>query len=170
MNQFSFLKDEVLQKGEVFDQYVVIEEISRGGMGIIYKCQSSHRIVAVKFLLKQACDHISNKRLLREANVLAELQHPNIVSVYSAGVYKDQLYIVMEFIEGQPLETFSTASLTIHERVLLISRVFLLLRCFKSPQAKISQSICILAASLRTKTQQRDFECYGRLCDCAHRQ
>lgn len=127
MSQFPFLKDEVLQKGETFDQYVVIEEISRGGMGIIYKCRSSHRVVAVKFLLKQASDHISNKRLLREASVLAELQHPNIVSVYSAGVYKNQLYIVMEYIEGQPLETFPIASLTINERVLLIKKVALAL-------------------------------------------
>ncbi|WP_372368003.1 protein kinase [Candidatus Uabimicrobium sp. HlEnr_7] len=119
----AFIDSDFLKEGQVFDQYVVLEEIARGGMGVVYKCKTPHRIVAVKFLLQEGNSRISTKRFLREANVLGKLKHPSIVSVYSAGVYKNCLYIAMEFLEGQTLDSFSIQNMPLEERLILIKKI-----------------------------------------------
>lgn len=86
--------------------YVILGEIGRGGMGIVYKARDSAlgRIVALKVLPRRLSD---NERLLkrfrREAVAAAGLNHPNIVTVYATGCQEGRHYIAMEFVDGPSL-------------------------------------------------------------------
>ncbi|BBM84773.1 serine/threonine protein kinase [Candidatus Uabimicrobium amorphum] len=113
-----------ISQNHVFDNYQILDEIGRGGMGVVYKCKemSSQRIFAVKFLL-QNNKAISQKRFLREAKILGNLHHPNIISVYNAGVYEGHLYIVMELLRGQTLDDFVWENWSIRERVMIIEKI-----------------------------------------------
>jgi serine/threonine-protein kinase len=82
------------------------EEIGHGGMGSVYRARDLKlgRTVAVKLLPAAASQEEENRtRFDREARALAMLSHPNIVSVHTVGREGDQSYIVMEFVDGQPL-------------------------------------------------------------------
>ncbi|WP_372368004.1 protein kinase [Candidatus Uabimicrobium sp. HlEnr_7] len=132
MNEFDtsiFFDEEALRPGDSFDKYIVVSEIARGGMGVVYKCQEKElqRFVAVKFLLKEAKNIIAEKRFLREAKIMGRLQHPNITDVYNVGNYNGHVYIVMEFLEGQALDSFRTQDFSLQERLALIKKVALAL-------------------------------------------
>jgi WD40 repeat protein/predicted Ser/Thr protein kinase len=86
--------------------YELMEEIARGGMGVVYKARqlSLNRIVAVKVVLHgpfSSPEFVT--RFHTEAAALASLRHPNIVAVYEAGVHEGDHYLAMEYIEGQNL-------------------------------------------------------------------
>jgi serine/threonine protein kinase len=85
-------------------QYQVLEEINRGGMGIVYKAFDPvlKRKVAIKVLLAgEGATETDIKRFQREAEATARLQHPNIVPIYGIGEYDGKPYFVMDFIEGK---------------------------------------------------------------------
>ena len=84
--------------------YQVIEEINRGGMGIVYKAIDPElkRKVAIKVLLAgEGATDSDVLRFRREAQATARLQHPNIVPIYAVGEYDGKPYFVMDFIEGK---------------------------------------------------------------------
>jgi serine/threonine protein kinase len=83
--------------------YVLETEIGRGSMGIVYRGtqRSLNRQVAIKVLPRSVITDASfATRFIREARLIAALNHPNIVHVYDAGQAKEMLYFVMEFIQG----------------------------------------------------------------------
>lgn len=88
-------------------RYMMLEELGRGGMGIVYKAldRTLERIVAYKVL---PTDLRRNEAVVRnffhEAKAAAALTHPNIVVVYDAGEDDDTTYIAMEYIEGRTLK------------------------------------------------------------------
>ncbi|HLX62320.1 MAG TPA: protein kinase [Planctomycetota bacterium] len=85
-------------------QYKVLEEINRGGMGIVYKAIDPElkRKVAIKVLLAgEGATDIDVMRFKREAQATARLQHPNIVPIYAVGEHEGKPYFVMDFIEGR---------------------------------------------------------------------
>jgi serine/threonine protein kinase len=95
--------------GRTYGDFELLEEVGRGGMGIVYKArqQSLDRIVAFKMLLGDQFRNPSVlSRFLTEAQAAAALAHPNIVTIYQAGHCAAGHYYVMEYIEGRSLESF----------------------------------------------------------------
>jgi len=94
---------------------VLLEQLGAGGMGLVFAAFDEHldRKVAIKLVRPQAPDRGSaaQERLLREAQALARLSHPNIVAVHEAGVLPDgDVFIAMEFIKGASLRQWQRAS------------------------------------------------------------
>ena len=92
--------------GTEIGEYLIIEEIGRGGMGVVYIAlqQSLRRYVALKVLpFGFTLDSGSIKRFHTEAQIIARFNHPNIVPVYSTGQEKGIYYIAMALIPGLPL-------------------------------------------------------------------
>jgi predicted ATPase len=89
------------------NRYRLESEIGQGGMGTIYRAHDEllDRAVAVKVLGESGLGAEGQGRLLREARAAAQLNHPNIVSVYDAGEADGKPYIVMELVEGESLYT-----------------------------------------------------------------
>lgn len=88
------------------DDYIIQNELGRGGMGIVYKAidKNLQRRVAIKFLYPYLLkDEGFLKRFAREARISSSLDHPNITRVYASKIDKDMAYIVMQLVEGIPL-------------------------------------------------------------------
>ena len=82
------------------DRYELGEELGRGGMGVVYRAHDPtlDREVAVKVLSDTSLGTQGRERLLREAQSVAKLSHPNIVPVFDAGESDETPFIVMELI------------------------------------------------------------------------
>lgn len=93
-------------------RYEIIEQIGNGGMAMVYKakCHVLNRYVAVKILRDEfTTDDEFIKRFNTEAQAVASLTHPNIVSVYDVGHEENLYYIVMELIKGRTLKEIIVA-------------------------------------------------------------
>jgi serine/threonine protein kinase len=87
--------------------YEVLEEVGRGGMGVVYKARHErmNRVVALKVIDKQHLAHPDAiQRFYREIQAAAQLSHPNIVLAYDAGQICDTHYFAMEYVEGIDLD------------------------------------------------------------------
>jgi hypothetical protein len=90
-----------------FGKYEILEELGRGGMGVVYKARDPiiGRLVALKTLTPgSASDPDLLKRFYREAQAAGRLQHPNIITIFDMGEVEGTPYIAMSFLEGETLE------------------------------------------------------------------
>jgi serine/threonine protein kinase len=124
-----FEDDETLTVGLEVGPYRVLREIGRGGMGRVFVAeradQEFHHRVAIK-LIKRGMDTDSVIRHFRnEREILASLDHPNIARLFDGGTSRDGLpYFVMEYIEGQAIDSFCDEhKYSITERLQLFRRV-----------------------------------------------
>lgn len=113
-----------------FGDYELLEEIARGGMGIVYRARqvSLNRLVAVKMILVgQFASPAEVSRFRQEAEVAANLDHPHIVPIYEVGEYQEQQYFSMKLIEGQSLAQWlrsaAAAAATPRDRARLLAVV-----------------------------------------------
>lgn len=93
--------------GKTISHYKILEKLGKGGMGEVFLANDLKldRKVALKFLSKKFTkNQEAQERFKREAKATAALNHPNIVTIHDISEYKNQVYIVMEYIEGQVLK------------------------------------------------------------------
>ena len=90
---------------QIDQRYRIAKEIGRGGMGTVYLGHDDvlDRDVAIKVVNDPNLDEMGKDRVLREARLAGQLNHPNIVSIHDAGETDGIAYIVMEFVEGIPI-------------------------------------------------------------------
>src|SRR5690349_17741316 len=96
-----------LPRGTCVGRYILLEMLGEGGMGVVYNAYDPelHRPIALKLLRagSRGCDAdpAMRDRLLREAQALARLSHPNVVAIHDVGTFEDQVFLAMEFLEGE---------------------------------------------------------------------
>ena len=111
----------------MFEGYQIIEELPRGGQAVVYKAvhTATKTHVAIKVLLPTLLASARARYYFeREAELIASLEHPNIISIRDSGIIHGQYYFVMQFIEGQPLNRYArTENLSFRERIELFKKV-----------------------------------------------
>lgn len=110
-----------------FGDYRLVEEIGRGGMGVVYRAEqiSLGRQVAVKMILKdQLASDAERQRFFAEARATAQLQHPGIVPVYDVGEIDGRPYFAMQYIHGRTLhELINSASIDERHAVSILEMI-----------------------------------------------
>ncbi|MBK8236579.1 MAG: serine/threonine protein kinase [Deltaproteobacteria bacterium] len=94
-------------------RFTILEKLGEGGMGTVYAAYDGEldRRVALKFLHPtRALDERATHRLLREAQALAKLSHPNLVPVFDVGRFEDQVYLAMELVPGATMRRWLEAA------------------------------------------------------------
>ncbi len=116
--------------GSVIDgKYEILELLGQGSMGKVYRANNPRlrRQVAVKVLRRALADSpMIRMRFLREAQLTARIEHPNVVQIWDAGVTEDELpFIVMELVRGETLsERIARGPLPVVEVVAVMRQVF----------------------------------------------
>lgn len=107
-------------------QYRLLERVARGGMGVVYTAEDEklQRRVALKILDVPGTQNDLATRLMREARILARLEHPGIVPVHDVGTLADgRVFYTMKFVEGQRLDQFIATVNSVPDRLRLFLRV-----------------------------------------------
>ena len=93
--------------GERLGRYVAQQRLGRGGMGEVWLAHDEEldRDVAVKLLRPDRHDRAGG-RMLREAQAMARLRHPNVVTVYDVGTWNDRIFVAMEYVRGRTLKVW----------------------------------------------------------------
>jgi len=96
---------ESLEQGTVVGRYVLLYRAGIGGMGVVYAAYDPEldRKIAVKLLHPKREGTEGRTRLLREAQAMARLSHPNVITVHDVGTWGDQVFLALEFVEGETL-------------------------------------------------------------------
>ena len=102
-----------LPRGTAVARYVVLAQLGAGAMGVVYAAYDPEldRKVALKLVRTHADAGaeatVGRTRLLREAQALARLSHPNVVAIHDVGTFRDQVWLAMEHVEGRTLKEWS---------------------------------------------------------------
>jgi serine/threonine protein kinase len=129
-----FLSDSALERlrdaAEVPDlsgtRYRLLDRIARGGMGVVFTAEDENlqRRVALKVLDIPATDGDLANRLIREARVLAALEHPGIVPVHDVGTLADgRVFYAMKFVEGKRLDEYIESVASVPDRLRIFLRI-----------------------------------------------
>jgi len=109
--------------GKTISHYKILEKLGEGGMGVVYKAQDTKlkRTVALKFLPPELTrDPEAKKRFIHEAQAASALNHPNVVVIHEIDEFDKQMYIVMEYCQGETLKQLIEKETLYLEKVLEI--------------------------------------------------
>ena len=113
--------------GDTILHYTILEKLGEGGMGVVYKAEDTKlkREVAIKFLPNFISKSKEDKsRFENEAQAAASLNHPNIATIHAIEEVDNQIFIVMEFINGIELkEKIKVGQLDIEESLNIIVQI-----------------------------------------------
>ena len=119
-----------LRPGDRFEQFTIIREIGRGGMGVVFSARQRRpeRDVAIKLMRSGFMSQRLLRRFEHEIDLLGRLQHPGIAQIYDAGQaatpHGMQPYVIMELIRGQSLLSYVRDSgISIDARMRLFARI-----------------------------------------------
>jgi WD40 repeat protein/predicted Ser/Thr protein kinase len=103
--------------------YVPLHKLGQGGMGVVYAAydEKLDRKVALK-LLRARGNEIARARMIREARAMARLSHPNVAQVYGIEEFGEQLFIVVEFIDGVTLKAWLAERTRTRDEILAVFR------------------------------------------------
>jgi serine/threonine protein kinase len=107
-------------------RYTILEEIGRGGMGTVYLAEDAvlERRVALKVLGLEDADPTLAERMLREARVMARLEHPGLVPVHDAGVLADgRVFYAMKLVRGRRLDQYAATGATLWDRLAVFRKI-----------------------------------------------
>jgi hypothetical protein len=111
----------------IIEGYEIVEEMPRGGQAVVYKAvhTATKTNVAIKVLLPTLMASARARYYFeREAELIASLDHPNIVSIRDSGIIHHQYFFVMQYIDGEPLERYVLShKLSFREKVLLFNKI-----------------------------------------------
>ncbi|MFQ5486029.1 MAG: protein kinase, partial [Desulfobacterales bacterium] len=107
--------------GKLISHYKVLQELGRGGMGVVYKAEDTKldRFVALKFLPQHLNEAEEEKqRFIREAKAASALDHPNICTIYEIDETEDgQMFMAMGFCDGKSLKEKSHTPLPLNDAI-----------------------------------------------------
>jgi eukaryotic-like serine/threonine-protein kinase len=103
-----------LERGAMLGRYLVLHQLGEGGMGVVYSAYDPEldRKVAVKLISAGASEELAGDgqaRLLREAQAMARVSHPNVIAVYDVGTLNNRVFVAMELVEGGTLKDWIRA-------------------------------------------------------------
>ncbi|MCH9651569.1 MAG: serine/threonine-protein kinase [Deltaproteobacteria bacterium] len=125
----AFKAPQELEAPQQLGPYRVLEEIGRGGMGVVYRGirddEAFRREVAIKVLSSGGMSPDARRRLDIERRILASLDHPGIARIYDGGTTPSGLpFLVMEYVEGEPIDAYChRLDLSVPQRVRLFRQV-----------------------------------------------
>ncbi|WP_437274595.1 serine/threonine-protein kinase [Sorangium sp. So ce375] len=98
-------RHEALSPGTRIGRFTVLAKAGQGGMGVVYAAYDAEldRRVALKLIAPGRFDPEGRARLVREAQVMARLSHPNVVPIYEIGEHGRGVFVAMEFVDGRTL-------------------------------------------------------------------
>ncbi|HET9036992.1 MAG TPA: protein kinase [Myxococcaceae bacterium] len=98
-----------LPRGATLGRYVVLDCLGSGGMGVVYRAHdfALDRRVSLKLLRASGKDpEARRERLVSEAQALARVSHPNVLTVHDVGTWEDEVYLALEHVEGETLRSW----------------------------------------------------------------
>jgi serine/threonine protein kinase len=109
-----------LARGSSLGRYLLLDRLGEGGMGVVYKAYDPEldRPIALKLLhTGEDASSADHDRLVREAQALARLSHPNVVAVHDVGSFGSAVFIAMEFVEGQTVRAWLKSGTRSHREI-----------------------------------------------------
>src|SRR5690349_10965245 len=101
-------------------KYTFVKELGRGGMGAVHLAEDRelHRLVAIKVLNTPDVAEDLRNRMVREAQIIARLEHPGIVPVHDVGTLADgRIYYAMKYVRGSRLDEYATQGASLRDRL-----------------------------------------------------
>ena len=119
-DKLNYLRTVVVNPDFSSTKYAFIKELGRGGMGTVYLAEDRelNRLVAIKVLTTPEVTEDLHDRMVREAQIIARLEHPGIVPVHDVGVLPDgRVFYAMKFVRGSRLDEYAAQNSSIGDRL-----------------------------------------------------
>ncbi len=119
-DKLNYLRTVVVNPDFSATKYTFVKELGRGGMGTVYLAEDRelNRLVAIKVLNTPEATEDFRNRMIREAQIIARLEHPGIVPVHDVGVLPDgRVFYAMKFVRGSRLDEYAAQNSSIRDRL-----------------------------------------------------